>query len=155
LRADDFEALYAAASDPAIWAQHPDTGRYRPDVFKRFFDGQLASGGALIIIDASSASVIGMSRFHGYDLEVSEVEIGWTFLATAYWGGSYNREIKRLMLEHAFGSVETVIFLVGRDNLRSRRAVEKLGARRAGTRLDGSGRESLSYELRREDWTSS
>src|SRR5215510_6934402 len=76
LRADDFEELYAAASDPLIWEQHP-SDRYKPDVFRKFFDEALESGGALIAIERKSDQVIGSSRFHCYDLERSEIEIGW------------------------------------------------------------------------------
>jgi N-acetyltransferase len=54
--------------------------------------------------------VIGSSRYHGYNRCLSEVEIGWTFLAGSYWGGTYNGEVKRLMLRHAFQYVERVVF---------------------------------------------
>src|SRR5262249_53743241 len=104
-------------------------------------------GGALIAIDSRDGQVIGSSRFHGYDQERSEIEIGWTFLARSHWGGIYNREMKQLMLRHAFRFVNSVIFLVGPQNFRSQRAVEKIGGVRAGTRLDGSGRESLVYRI--------
>jgi RimJ/RimL family protein N-acetyltransferase len=57
--------------------------------------------------------------------------------------------MKRLMLEHAFRFVQRVVFLIGPTNFRSQRAVEKLGAVRAGTRTDGSGRESVVYALGR------
>jgi len=76
------------------------------------------------------------------------VEIGWTFLGRAYWGGRYNGEMKRLMLDHAFRSVNRVIFVIGPDNRRSQRAVEKLGAVRTGTTTDAQGRHRLVYELR-------
>jgi N-acetyltransferase len=135
LRADDFDALYEAARDPLIWEQHPDA-RYREDVFRDFFAEHLATGGALAVLDARSGEIIGTSRYHGHDPDRSEVEIGWTFLARAYWGGEFNGELKRLMLEHAFRFVETVVFVVAPQNLRSQRAVEKLGAVRAGTRHD-------------------
>jgi N-acetyltransferase len=78
--------------------------------------------------------LIGVSRYDNYDPEASEVEIGWTFLARPYWGGAYNADLKRVMLGHAFQSVATVVFLVGARNLRSRRAVEKLGAVESGKR---------------------
>ncbi len=148
LRAEDFDALYAVASDPLLWEQHPDRTRHRPDGFRRFFDEALASGGALIAFDAKSGRVIGSSRFHAYDAERDEVEIGWTFLARACWGGRYNGEMKRLMLEHAFRFVRRVVFLVAPTNLRSQRAVEKIGGVRAGTRPDASGRESVVFEIR-------
>jgi len=120
-------------------------------VFAQFFTDALRSGGALAVL-ATAGEMIGSSRFDGYDPGASEVEIGWTFLARAQWGGQINRELKRLMLEHACRSVERVVFLVGPHNRRSQRALEKTGAHRAGTRLDGSGHESVLFELRRQDF---
>jgi RimJ/RimL family protein N-acetyltransferase len=147
LQDDDFAALYAVASDPALWEQHPEPDRHAADVFKAFFEQQLASGGALVVVDAQTRELIGMSRFHGYDASRSEVEIGWTFLARSRWGGVYNHELKRLMLGHAFRFVRNVIFLVGVENRRSQRAVEKIGAVRIGSRLDDGGSESFVYRI--------
>ena len=107
----------------------------------------MASGGALIATDSRDGKVIGGSRYHGYNAEQGEIEIGWTFLARAYWGGKYNGEMKELMLRHAFTFVERVIFLIGPENYRSQRAVEKIGASPAGTRIDGYGRERLAFEI--------
>src|SRR5438132_12819870 len=90
---------------------------------------------------------MGSSRFHGYDKEKSEIEIGWTFLARSHWGGIYNREMKQLMLRHAFQFVNSDIFLVGPENLRSQRAMEKIGRVHAGSRRDGGGRESCVYQI--------
>ena len=149
LRAEAFDDLYAVAADPRIWEQHPSNDRYREDVFKQFFREALESGGALIAIDAKDNQVIGSSRFHGYDEVKSEIEIGWTFLARSHWGGRYNREMKRLMLRHAFGFVNSVLFVVGTENFRSQRAVEKIGGVRVGSRSDESGRESFVYQIRR------
>jgi N-acetyltransferase len=147
LRPEDFHDLYAVASDPLIWEQHPIKDRYREEVFKKFFRDALESGGTLIAVDARDGQVIGASRFHGYDQEKSEIEIGWTFLARSHWGGIYNREMKQLMLRHAFRFVDRVIFLVGPQNVRSQRAMEKIGGVRAGSRPDGSGQDSLVYEI--------
>src|SRR5438876_4398756 len=124
LRPEDFHDLYAVASDPLIWEQHPIKDRYKEEVFKGLFREALESGGALIAIDSKDGPVIGSSRFHGYDKEKSEIEIGWTFLARSHWGGIYNREMKQLMLRHAFQFVNSVIFLVGPQNLRSQWAME-------------------------------
>jgi RimJ/RimL family protein N-acetyltransferase len=147
LCAADFRDLYAVAADPLIWEQHPDRNRYQEEIFQRFFHEALKSRGALLAIDCKDGRVIGSSRFHGFDEAKSEVEIGWTFLARSHWGGIYNREMKQLMLRHAFQFVTSVIFLVGPQNFRSQRAVEKIGGVRAGTRLDGSGRESFVYRI--------
>jgi RimJ/RimL family protein N-acetyltransferase len=147
LRSEDFHDLYAVASDPLIWEQHPSNDRYKEEVFRKFFREALESGGALIAIDSKSYNVLGSSRFHGYDQEKSEIEIGWTFLARSHWGGIYNREMKRLMLQHAFKFVDGVIFLVGPQNVRSQRAVEKIGGVRVGSRADGEGRRSFVYQI--------
>ena len=147
LRRDDFEALYAAASDPLIWEQHPDPDRYTRHVFQRYFDGAIHSGGAFGVIDRRTGKIIGSSRFHDYNEDASEVEIGWTFLERAYWGGTYNREMKQLMLAHAFRFVRRVVFLVGPDNIRSQRAMEKIGGVRAGTRVNAAGLESVVFEI--------
>jgi len=121
-------------------------------VFHTFFAKALASGGALVAIDRRDGRVIGSSRYHGYDPERSEVEIGWSFLARSHWGGVVNGEMKRLMLEHAFRSVEHVVFLIGPDNIRSQRSVEKLGARLLPERRVGAeGREGVVYEISRPD----
>lgn len=147
LRAEDFDALYAVARDPLIWEQHPAQDRYQEEVFRGFFREAMASGGALIGNDRKDGCVIGSSRFHGYDEANSEIEIGWTFLARSHWGGTYNGEMKELMLRHAFRFVKSVVFLVGPLNLRSQKAVEKIGGVRAGSRVDGSGRESFVYRI--------
>jgi RimJ/RimL family protein N-acetyltransferase len=143
----DFDNLYAVAVDPLIWEQHPCSDRYQRDVFEKFFQDALASGGALLAIDRKDDGVIGSSRYYGYDEAKSEIEIGWTFLARSHWGGVYNREMKQLMLRHAFQFVKRVIFVVGVQNFRSQRAVEKIGGVRAGSRVDASGRESFVYRL--------
>lgn len=149
MRVDDYDALFGVASDPLIWEQHPVRDRYQPDVFRRFFDDGMASGGALVVVDNATGAIIGSSRFFGLDKAASEVEIGWTFLSRAYWGGRYNGEMKQLMLDHAFRFVRTVVFLIGPDNRRSRKAVEKIGAVHTGSRL-ADGRESVVYTLTRD-----
>lgn len=146
LHADDWGPLFAVASDPLIWEQHPDRDRYREEVFREFFRAALESGGALVAVDSGDGRIIGSSRFHGYDEARNEIEIGWTFLARSRWGGRYNGEMKRLMLEHAFRYVENVIFVIGPENLRSRRAMEKVGGILVGSRVV-RGRESVVYRI--------
>jgi len=150
LRPEDFHDLFAVASDPAIWEQHPASDRYKEDVFKEFFREALESGGAFAVIDRRTGRIIGSSRYFGYSEERNEIEIGWTFLARSYWGGVHNREMKQLMLRHAFRFVETVVFLVGPENMRSQRAMEKIGGVRAGvTRREPGGRESVVFAITR------
>ena len=147
LRPEDFPALYAVAADPLLWEQHPCYDRYQEAVFREFFREALASGGAFIALDRKDGRVIGSSRYYGYDAERSEIEIGWSFLARSHWGGVYNGEMKRLMLRHAFRFVNNVVFLVGPRNYRSQRALEKIGAVRAGTRVNTRGEESVLFRI--------
>lgn len=132
LTPEDWDDLFAVASDPLIWEQHPESDRYKEDVFKVFFKDALESGGAFVVIDRKNKRIIGSTRFYGYEPEKSEIEIGWTFLARKYWGGRHNWEMKQLMLAHAFQFVDNVVFYVGENNMRSRRATEKIGAIKSG-----------------------
>ena len=149
LRADDYAALFAVASDPLIWEQHPAKERATEEGFREFFRNALESGGALVAIDRLDGKVIGTSRFHGHDPAAGEVEIGWTFLARSHWGGAYNGEMKELMLRHAFRFVDRVVFLVAPENFRSQKAVEKIGGVRVGLRKNAEGLESVLFEITR------
>jgi RimJ/RimL family protein N-acetyltransferase len=153
LTPEDWDDLFAVASDPLIWKQHPESDRYKEDVFKVFFSEALGSGGAFVVIDTNNQQIIGSTLFYGYDPARSEIEIGWTFLARKYWGGRYNREMKRLLLDHAFKFVESVVFLVGEENFRSQKAMEKIGATKIElvTRTYGNHppRLNVKYVMRR------
>ncbi len=129
LRPDDWAELFAVAADPLIWAVHPAHDRWQEPVFRRFFDEGLASGGALVATDPATGAIVGYSRYDHTRAAADEVEIGWTFLARSHWGGAANRAMKRAMLAHALQYVPRVIFIVGAGNLRSRRAMEKIGGR--------------------------
>jgi RimJ/RimL family protein N-acetyltransferase len=152
LRLDDFRELYAVASDPLIWEQHPNSDRYQEEVFKEFFREAMESGGALIAIDARNGRVIGSSRFHAYDAEKNEIEIGWSFLARSHWGGKYNGEIKQPMLRHAFQFVNRVNFIIGAKNLRSQKAIQRIGGVRVGSRIDKNGRDNFVYQIAKIDY---
>src|SRR4029453_14740600 len=145
---DDWDDLFAVASDPLIWEQHPESDRYEEEVFKAFFKVALESGGAFVVVNTKTQQIIGSTRFHGYDPKKSEVEIGWTFLARKYWGGRYNREMKQLMLAHAFKFVENVVFFVGENNIRSQKATEKIGAVKSGAAKKVYGNRPASLNVR-------
>ena len=160
LRPDDWDALYAVASDPLIWELHPANDRWQEPVFRAYFADALVKGGALAVIDKASGRIIGSSRMQAYDpADGGSVEIGWTFLGRDHWGGATNREMKRLMLTHALQFVERVDFRIGETNWRSRRAMEKIGGRLSDR--DGGVVETVSgpvrhvvYEIDREDFAS-
>jgi RimJ/RimL family protein N-acetyltransferase len=123
----DWPELFAAGSDPGIWKVHPVPDRYTESEFKKFFDGAIASQMGFVFVDRATGRLIGSSRYYGYQPELSEIEIGWTFIVRSHWGGAANREVKRLMLDHAFTFVDTVVFWVGDENWRSQGAMTKIG----------------------------
>ena len=132
----DWDALYAVASDPEIWAIHPANDRWQEPVFRAYFEAGLASGGNLTVIDRASGSAVGSSRYYNDWTQDDEVAVGYTFLGRSHWGGGYNREMKRLMVGHALHHYRVVIFHVGGTNLRSRRAMEKIGGRMRPDMID-------------------
>ncbi len=139
-----------------MWEVHPAWDRYKEPVFRTYFDANLASGGSLTTLERATGAVIGASRYWEYDPETNAVEIGATYLARAHWGSGVNREVKRLMIGHALSSVEAVNFRVGASNIRSRRALEKIGARLTGrtdiSMMAGVPTEHVIYEITREDF---
>jgi RimJ/RimL family protein N-acetyltransferase len=154
LMLNDFDELFEAASDPIIWKQHPESDRHKREIFQKFFDGAINSNGAFAIIERKSGRIIGSSRYCNLNSTEREVEIGWTFLERAFWGGSYNRELKSLMLDHAFRFVDRVLFVVGENNVRSQKALGKIGARflrRAELPApDGTMRLNLIFVIKRD-----
>lgn len=157
LQPEDWDALFAVASDPLIWAGHPARDRYTEPVFREFFREALDSGGALVAIDRMTGQIIGSSRYNWYGPDGDELEIGWSFLARAYWGGVYNREMKRLMLEYAFAFVDRVIFVVGVENVRSRTAMLNIGGvltdRRVVRALPAVSSDSVIFEISKDRWS--
>lgn len=128
LRPSDFNRLYRTASDPLIWEQHQNKDRHTLEVFTLYFKDSITSGGALSITDKASGKIIGSSRFKIINKKEGVVEIGWTFLNRNYWGGTYNGEIKKLMVNHVLENAKKAVFYVHENNFRSQGALEKLGA---------------------------
>ncbi|HEV7232345.1 MAG TPA: GNAT family N-acetyltransferase [Bacteroidia bacterium] len=152
----DFETLYKIASDPLIWEQHPNPNRYQKEVFQTFFKGAIESGGAFLVFDNKTEEAIGSSRYCEYNPEEQSISIGYTFLARDHWGGLYNPALKALMLDHAFRFVNRVIFHIGAVNVRSQKAIEKLGALKTGeAEIEYYGeapKRNFIYCIDKENW---
>ncbi len=156
LKDTDFEALYAVASDPLVWEQHPNKDRYKREVFENFFKGAMESQGAFLVFDKQSNKVIGSSRFYELDAEKKTIAIGYTFMAKDHWGGIYNPALKKLMMDYAFQFVNSVYYHIGALNIRSQKAIERLGAKKISEmEMEYYGEPSklnFLYEIRKEDW---
>lgn len=156
LKESDFERLFEVASDPKVWEQHPNKDRYKREVFENFFKGAIESKGAFLIVDKQSQEVLGSTRFYDFNEEKNSILIGYTFYGTKSWGKNVNPQVKKLMLDYIFEFVETVIFHVGKSNVRSQKAMEKLGATKVGEEEIAYYGElpkiNVIYEIRKSDW---
>lgn len=156
LKLDDFETLYQIAADPLIWVQHPNPDRYQRSVFESFFKGAIESQGAFLVFDKQTGIAIGSSRYYEFNAETQTIAIGYTFLARDHWGTIYNRALKSLMLNHAFKYVDNVQFHIGANNIRSQKAIEKLGAIKVGEiEMPYYGEKmqlNFIYQLDKQQW---
>ncbi len=144
---NDFEALYIVAADPLIWEQHPDNLRYQKEVFKKYFDSAIESKGAFLIIDNRTNEIIGSSRYYELNETAKQIAIGYTFIARKYWGTNYNLQLKKLMIEYALKFIDTVLFYIGKNNIRSQKAIQKIGASYLCEKDN-----SLIYIINKQDW---
>ena len=156
LRTDDFEQLFTVASDPLVWEQHPNKDRYKREVFENFFQGAMESGGAFKIVKQNTGEVAGSTRFYDYNAEDNSIFIGYTFYGTKFWGSKLNPQVKKLMLDYIFQYVDKVNFHVGKDNIRSQKAMEKLGARKVDevnvAYFGEPEKLNVVFEIRKEDY---
>lgn len=156
LKEDDFDELYAVASDPLLWEQHPNKNRYQLEVFRNFFKGAIESNGAVIVHEIATGTVIGNSRYYDFDEENNSITVGYTFIGREYWGKNYNRALKKLMFDYAFQFVDKIILHIGSTNFRSQKSIEKIGAKKTGV-LDVAYygepiKTNFVYEVKKEDW---
>lgn len=156
LQQGDFESLYKVASDPRVWEQHPNKDRYKREVFQNFFVGAMESKGAFKILEKATGNVIGSSRYYDYNEEDNSIFVGYTFYGTESWGKGINPQIKKLMLDYIFRFVGKVNFHVGKDNMRSRTAMERLGAENTGEQevsyFSEPSRTNIVYQIKKENW---
>lgn len=151
----DFNALFAAAADPLIWQQHPEPTRYTKLVFEKYFNGAIDSKGALVFMNKQSGEIFGCSRYKDFNAEKKTVEIGFTFITRAYWGGMYNKMIKALMINHIFNYVDTVYLHIGKTNYRSQAGNKKMGAIRIEKPYPNHffvNEHNLLFAIKKENW---
>ncbi|OXA93214.1 GNAT family N-acetyltransferase [Flavobacterium hercynium] len=155
LKEGHFDALYEVASDPLIWEQHPMKDRYKIEVFRSFFDAAINSQSSFLILDKNTNEIVGNTRYYDYNAEKSSIAIGFTFIARKFWGGLHNKSNKKLLMDYAFKYVNTIVFHIGAENIRSQKAVAKLGAVKTKEMMVSSNGVDLphfEYELSKADY---
>lgn len=117
---------------------------------------------SFVIRDAATKEIIGMSRYYRMELLHKRLDIGYTWYSPAYWGRVHNKECKLLLLQYAFETLgfQRVEFEVAHQNIRSQKAVEKIGGikegvlRKHGLRGDGSIRHTVIFSIIDDEWPS-
>lgn len=152
---NDFDSLYKCASDKKLWEGHPAKDRYKKLEFEKWFKDALESNTTIVFLDNVTRNIIGSSRFYVNDDAPEDISIGYTFLARSYWGGKTNFELKKLMLDYAFTYFNSVWFHIAPSNIRSQKAVEKIGgifAYEKVSSISGSPDKWLFYQIGKVDW---
>lgn len=132
------------------------------DDFARWF-AMAESDAAWVIYNTVENKIVGSTRFYQTDRRVGQTKIGYTWLSPDAIGTGINKEVKYLLLSYAFEQLRfvRVAFDIDSENMRSRRAVEKLGAVFEGElrlhrrRLDGSLGNTCCYSIISDEWLSS
>jgi RimJ/RimL family protein N-acetyltransferase len=139
LRQRHEQALFEAARDERIWRWMPYDASASPETFHAWLEDALAASSAgteaaFATIDVSTGEPVGSTRYLALRPEHRVLEIGWTWLAPAYWQTGANVEAKLLMLEHAFEHLGClrVEFKTDARNERSRAALAALPAQFEG-----------------------
>ena len=155
LHEEDFEELYACASDKKIWEGHPSPERYKLSEFKTYFKSSIASQANVVVMEKQTSKIIGTSRYYQVDKHPNDICIGFTFLVRDYWGGITNSELKTLMIDYAFRYFPVVWLHVGEENIRSKKATLKIGGKFDGKdklMIGGRTGEWLCYKISKADW---
>ena len=157
LQDGDFESLFAISSDPLLWEQHPAKERATLEGFTAWFKDAMGTDKAFLIQDKATGRTVGTSRYNLVKEDESAIEIGWTFIGREFWGGKYNQASKKLMLDYAFTYFDRVLFFVDVNNLRSQKAVEKIGGKRIselnGLNLEYKPTAGAVFCIEKQDWS--
>lgn len=131
--------------------------RYIANAFNPEFGGLQIN---FVMRDAQTDEVMGMTRYYKMDAVHKRVSIGYTWYAPAYWGKVHNKECKLLLLQYAFETLgyQRVEFEVAHQNLRSQKAVAKIGGvwegvlRKHGLMADGTVRDTVVFSIVDDEW---
>ena len=164
LSLDHVPALEAAAADGELWnlwfTSVPPPGQARSYVEKAL---QAQTDGLMLpfaVREQTSGEIVGTTRYYDIVPDPPRLAIGYTWYARRWQKSHLNTACKRLLLRHAFETLDRVAVELHTDhrNLDSQRAIERLGAHRDGVlrahkrRPDGTLRDTVCYSILASEW---
>jgi len=166
LEAQHAGGLFTVGRDASIWEWLALDPFVSVDDATRYIEEALASASSraeipFAVIDVASGAVAGTTRYLEIRPSDRALEIGWTWYGVAYQRTALNTEAKLLLLTHAFDiwGAHRLQFKTDARNVRSRRAIERLGAKAEGilrrhtiVRKNGNRRDSAYYSIILEEW---
>lgn len=160
----DVQELFDTGSSSDIWAYMPIDVQSLDDM-KHLVDGALQARERgtefpFVIVDQESGKIVGSTRFLDISIANRNLEIGWTWLSPTVWRTQINTECKYLLLKYCFETLGTIRVQLKTDgrNVRSQRAIERLGAVKEGVLrrhrivYDGYVRDSVYYSVLDQEW---
>ncbi len=164
LELSDLQEILETGSYPEIWSHMSTTIEKKEDV-NNFVENALRAKDEktefpFVIVDKQSGDIIGSTRFMDIDDKHQRLEIGYTWLTPAYWRTAINTNCKYLLLQHCFEHLhlQRVQIKTDHDNIRSQKAIERIGATKEGIlrnhmiRKDGTIRHTVMYSITIEEW---
>lgn len=164
LEKEHFEELYAAAADKDLWTLIPTDGSDKAIFYKNYklalSERDNGNQYPFVIRHKETQKLIGSTRFFEIYPSDKKLEIGWTWITKEFWGSSVNLECKLLLLTYCFEVLKTnrVQLKTKDDNLRSRKAIEKIGGvfegilRKDKIQNDGTTRNAAYYSILDDEW---
>lgn len=164
LTATHIQEMRALSHDSDIWIWYTEDLTH-PDALERWMTNRLDASerGEMMsyaVVLNRTKQVIGSTSYGHIHWAEKGIEIGWTWLGKAFIGTGINKQMKYLMLKHAFETMdmERVELRTDERNARSRKAMEKIGATYDGTLRNhrttqgGRRRNTVIYSIIKEEW---
>lgn len=167
LQPEDVPQLKTLAFDARLW-EYTKTLLIN-ETFDAQFDKYIATAFdprntgmqiSFVMRDAVTNNLIGMTRYYKIEPSQKRLSVGYTWYTPAYWGKVHNKECKLLLLQYAFDELhfQRVEFEVAHQNIRSQKAVEKIGGvreavlRKHGLHADGTIRDTVVFSVIDDEW---
>jgi len=167
LQPKHMDFLKSLARDARLWEYTKtllldETFDYQFEKYMQAAFDDRATGGqhSFVIRQTSDDAIIGMTRYYKIEPVHKRLSIGFTWYIPDVWGKVYNKECKLLLLQYAFEELhfQRVEFEVAHQNVRSQKAVEKIGGvhearlRKHGLHADGTVRDTIVFSIIDDEW---